>query len=102
MKRILVSTALLACLAALTPAATAASRTMLKGIFDDASAFGRPGSTFPALQTLRVKILRVTLYWGGSGGIAHRRRPAHPTNPADPAYGWAAYDALVRDSPFRS
>ena len=37
----------------------------------------------------------MTLYWGGKLGVARRRRPAHPSNPADPAYDWATYDSIV-------
>ncbi len=36
------------------------------------------------------------MYWGGNGGVAGKKRPAHPTNPNDPAYSWGAYDNMVR------
>src|SRR5581483_820005 len=41
-----------------------------------------------------VQEIRVNLYWGGSQGVA-LRRPAHATNPNDPAYDWSLYDRTV-------
>jgi len=72
------------------------SRGMLVGIFDESQTLGNPDWAFPQYKTLGVKALRVNLYWGGPGGIAHRKRPANAVNPADPAYDWTVYDALVK------
>jgi hypothetical protein len=69
---------------------------MLVGIFDDAETLGNPDTAFPMLKNLRAQVVRVTMYWGGKGGVAGKKRPAHPTNPNDPAYSWGAYDNAVR------
>jgi hypothetical protein len=95
MKRIALLSLTIACLAGLLPAAAHPARGMLVGLFDEAETLGNPDEAFPLLKTLRVQIVRSNLYWGGRGGIA-RRRPQHPTDPADPAYKWAAYDDMVR------
>ena len=55
-----------------------------------------PTPPFPTLKTLRARSCARRMYWGGKGGVAGKRRPAHPTNPADPAYSWGAYDNMVR------
>ena len=78
-----------------TPRADA-SRSLLVGIYDEPSTIGRPDWAFPRYRALRVKVLRVNLYWGDLLGVARRRRPAQPTNPADPAYDWTVYDNTVR------
>ena len=49
------------------------------------------------LTQLRVRLIRVTLWWGGPTGVA-RSRPATPGDPADPAYDWDAYDRVVRSA----
>jgi hypothetical protein len=92
----LAAAVLCAAFAALTVAPQAdASRTMLVGFYDEPSTLGRPTWAFPRYKALRVKVLRVNLYWGDLLGVARRRRPAQPTNPADPAYDWAIYDRTV-------
>ena len=78
-----------------TPSADA-SRNMLVGIYDEPSTIGRPDWAFPKYKALRVKVLRVNLYWGDLLGAARVRRPANPTNPADPAYNWLVYDQTVQ------
>jgi hypothetical protein len=97
-KRFVPALALIACLAGLLPAAAFPARHMLNGIFDEAETLGSPDRAFPTLKTLRAQMIRVTLYWGGNGGVAGKRRPAHPTDPSDPAYNWAVYDQLVRNA----
>jgi len=89
-----------ATVAALLGASTASSadtsRYIQKGISDDAQVlYGDPDKVFPVLQQLKVKVLRVNLWWGGPNGVA-RRRPASPTSPSDPAYNWDTYDRTVR------
>jgi hypothetical protein len=78
-----------------TPEADA-SRRLLVGIYDEPSTMGRPDWAFPRYKALRVKALRVNLYWGDLLGAARVRRPAAPRNPADPAYNWLIYDSTVR------
>ncbi len=75
-----------------------ASRYLRVGLFDQTqTVFGDPDVTFPMMKQLHVQEIRVTLYWGGQFGVA-RRRPAHATNPDDPAYDWSLYDRAVQDA----
>ncbi len=98
--RRLVGVAALA-LGALLPLATTAqsssqSRSLQLGIFDDAHILGGdPATVFPELTDLHVRLVRVTLWWGGAIGVA-RSRPATARDPGDPAYTWAPYDRVVR------
>ena len=56
-----------------------------------------PGPAFPQLQSSTAQVLRVNLRWGGHrGAVATQRRPANATDPADPAYDWSPYDAMVK------
>ena len=73
-----------------------ASRYLRIGIFDQAQAVfsADPDATFATFEQLHTQELRVTMYWGGQFGVA-ARRPAHATNPADPAYNWTIYDRVV-------
>jgi hypothetical protein len=81
---------------ALTAATANASRFMRVGIYDEAQTlYGPIQQTMPVLKQLHVQELRVNLYWGGKYAVA-RRRPAHATNPGDPAYDWTLYDRLDR------
>jgi hypothetical protein len=87
---------LVAALVALVLAAPApASRHLLTGIFDDAHLLGGDGAQFSQLGELHVRMIRVTLWWGGPKGVA-TASPASPADPADPAYDWSAYDRTVR------
>ena len=83
-----------AVLALTTPSPAAASKRMAIGLFDDASVLGSPQSTFPTLKSLNVEVTRMMLTWGGRDGVANKR-PARPTDPADPAYDWSRYDRSV-------
>jgi len=95
MRRLLVWLALCAAfVAVVSPGSAPASRQMLVGLFDDASTYGAPATTFPLLRRLHVQVVRMTLTWGGRDGVANDR-PAHPNDPADPAYHWARYDQAV-------
>jgi hypothetical protein len=76
------------------PGPSSASKGMAVGIFDDASVFGSPQTTFPTLKSLNVEFVRMMLTWGGRDGVANRR-PAKPTDPADPAYEWSRYDRAI-------
>jgi hypothetical protein len=88
---------LLALVALASPGSAPASKQMMVGLFDDASTFGAPETTFPLLERLHVQVVRLTLTWGGREGVANER-PAHPNDPADPAYRWARYDQVVEDA----
>jgi hypothetical protein len=66
---------------------------MLVGMQDDAMVlYGNPVMTFGLMKQLRVQIVRVNLNWN----VVAKRRPAHPQDPADPAYDWDVYDRAVR------
>jgi hypothetical protein len=77
-----------------SPTSALASKHLALGLFDDASTLEPKPQTFPLLEELHVQVLRMTLTWGGVGGVANKR-PADPTDPADPAYHWGRYDAAV-------
>jgi hypothetical protein len=74
-----------------------ASSKLQLGIFDDPQVLGRPEQTFPLLTQLNVRVIRVTLHWGGQIGVA-RERPANATDPSDPAYDWFPYDRAVQEA----
>jgi hypothetical protein len=85
----------LAALLLFAPAAQA--RDLRLGIFD--GIFSSPDAAERATWLDRTKasggsIVRIGLSWPG---IAPRR-PAHPTDPSDPAYAWAGTDAAVADA----
>ena len=88
--------AIVAIAAAIAAPSAKPSRGLIVGIFDEQMTFGNPDVAFPQYTSLGVKALRVNLYWGGASGVARRRRPANAVNPADPAYDWATYDAMVK------
>ena len=95
MRRFLVP-AILAALAVLLVPGAQASRGILVGIFDEPTTIGNPDWAFPQYKLLGVEALRLNLYWGGPTGVARTRRPANAVNPADPAYDWSVYDAVVK------
>lgn len=96
-KSLLVLAALCSLAATISVPAANAQRGMLVGIQDDAmTVTGNPATTFATLRTLRTQIVRINLQWGGKFGVASDRRPAHPQDPADPAYDWTLYDRAVR------
>jgi hypothetical protein len=89
-----VAVALVAAALLAVPSASA-SRFLQHGIFDDAQIlYGNPDVVFPTLKTLRTKLIRVDLVWGGANGVA-KRRPANAANPNDRAYDWSLYDRTV-------
>jgi hypothetical protein len=85
--------------AVLAAAASAdASPGMRLGITDTGDAFfAPPASFYPELGALHAQLLRVHLNWGGRLGVAVSR-PAEPSDPADAAYDWRRYDAIVLDA----
>jgi hypothetical protein len=91
---LLLATAVYAVALVLAPTADA-SRFIRIGIYDDSEIlYGNPDYVFPILQQLSTKLIRANLTWGGPNGVANTR-PGNPTDPADPAYNWAAYDRTV-------
>jgi hypothetical protein len=79
--------------AGLSVSAAQAQRNLLIGIQDDAMVLrGDPTFTFGVLRQLRVQIVRINLNWNDVA----ERRPAHPQDPADPAYDWRLYDRAIR------
>jgi len=66
---------------------------MLVGLLDEASAlYGNPDVSYPVFKKLRVQVIRMDLYWGGTQFAVAKRKPLHPADPADPAYDWSLYD----------
>jgi Glycosyl hydrolase catalytic core len=79
--------------AGLSVPAAQAKQHMFVGLQDDAMVlFGNPTFTFRTLKQLRVQIVRINLNWDKVA----KRRPAHPQDPADPAYDWTVYDRAIR------
>jgi hypothetical protein len=75
-----------------------ATSHLLVGINDEADTlYGNPVVGFQNLKALKVQILRVNLYWGGTPwAVSRGAKPTDPTDPGDPAYNWSLYDRLVR------
>jgi hypothetical protein len=73
------------------------SSHLLVGINDEPDTlYGNPATAFETLTALRVQVLRVNLYWGGTKWAVANKKPTDATDPGDPAYNWALYDRLVR------
>lgn len=69
------------------------SRGMLKGFYDEGLTLGYPDNYgFKVLKDLKAQVLRVNLYWNRVA----TSRPTNPSDPADSAYDWSAYDTLVQ------
>src|SRR5438552_15744683 len=86
---------LLLALAALIPAPANASPNARFGIQDDAWLMSGPGTTAQRIATLRrlgVGMVRFTLRWDAVASS----RPANARNPADPAYHWESFDAILQ------
>jgi hypothetical protein len=73
------------------------ARSFSVGIYDDGMTLANPDKGFPILHNLRAQVVRITLWWGGPIGVA-KTQPKNPTNPADPAYNWDAYDRAVQNA----
>jgi hypothetical protein len=69
-----------------------ASRYLRLGIFDQGMTLYGGEAAFADYQALHVQELRVNLVWASVA----KKRPATPTDPADPAYDWSTYDAAIR------
>lgn len=71
-------------------AATVSS--MQIGVYDEGETFfGDLAKVFARYKELRVGVLRVNLYWGGTLGVA-KSRPFQASDPRDAAYDWSLYD----------
>ena len=91
----LLAAVLAAAIFAATAQPAASSRYLRIGIYDEAQTlYGPIPQTFSLLGQLHVQEIRENVYWGGTYGVA-QRRPAHPRDPADPAYHWEIYDRTV-------
>ncbi|TML15408.1 MAG: hypothetical protein E6G33_08265 [Actinobacteria bacterium] len=92
-RRVGVFAAIVLVAAGLAVPAAQAQRHLLVGIQDDAMTLrGDPTFTFPILKQLRTQIVRINLNWPD---VANKR-PAHPQDPADPAYDWRLYDRAIK------
>jgi hypothetical protein len=91
-----IAAVLVAALAVAAAQSASGSRYMQVGITDEASLlYGPTAKTVTAYKALHVQVARLDLYWGGPLGVA-KRRPKNAANPADPAYDWSVYDAVVQ------
>jgi len=68
---------------------------MLVGLLDQASTFFNADAAFPIYKKLRVQVVRVDLYWGGSDLAVAKKRPLNAQDPNDPAYDWSVYDRVA-------
>jgi hypothetical protein len=92
---LIAATVLGAAVAAATAQPGHASRYLRVGIYDEAQTlYGPVETTFALFKQLHVQEVRLNLYWGGPYAVA-KKRPAHATNPNDPAYDWSLYDRTV-------
>ena len=64
---------------------------MLVGLYDPVQPLAAPDTTFATLVNLRAQIIRMNLDWN----LIATKRPATPTDPADPAYHWSSYDSVL-------
>jgi polysaccharide biosynthesis protein PslG len=83
----------LAALAAWAPAAPAAERSPVASLQDDRLALPSvaPAPRMKLMADLGARVIRVDLRWD----LVARSRPANAVDPADPAYDWRHYDAVV-------
>lgn len=89
-----VALALCSVASAAVPSVTvsAAGRSPIAGMQDDRLGTGvDPVARMRLLADAGAALVRVDLRWDSVA----RSRPAAPTNPADPAYDWRQYDAVV-------
>jgi hypothetical protein len=88
----IVTIVLAAVAATAKPNEALAARGMTVGLYDPVQPIIAPDKTFPALVKLHVKIIRLGLDWGATVATT---KPAHPMDPADPAYNWTQFDDVV-------
>jgi hypothetical protein len=74
-----------------------ATSHLIVGINDEADTlYGNPAQAFQTLRALKVQVLRVNLYWGGTQWAVANKKPTDASDPGDPAYNWSLYDRLVQ------
>ena len=94
--RIALVAVLVAIVCAVTASTAGASRTLMKGIYDDANLLtGNPDQNYAILGDLRTKVVRLNLHWGGPLGVAGVDPTVRPTDPNDGQYDWSLYDRAV-------
>ena len=95
-KRIALVGAVAALTCALTASTASASRTLIKGLYDDGNTLtGDPTVTYPTIRELGTKIVRINLHWGGRLGVAGVDPTVRPADPNDGQYDWSIYDRAV-------
>jgi Glycosyl hydrolase catalytic core len=88
---------LLAVAASVAASTASASGAIKKGIFDEANTlYGDPPKTFPILEELGTKYVRMNLHWGGRFGVSGVDPTVRPTDPNDGQYDWGIYDRAVQ------
>jgi hypothetical protein len=88
---------LLAVAASVAASTASASGAIKKGIFDEANTlYGDPPRTFPILEQLGTKYVRMNLHWGGRFGVSGVDPTVRPTDPNDGQYDWGIYDRAVQ------
>jgi hypothetical protein len=76
------------------PAATASTHMQI-GVYDEGETFfDNTTAVFARYKALRIQVLRVNLYWGGTLGVA-KHRPFDGADPRDAGYDWSLYDRTV-------
>ena len=88
--RHVICTAVLAALAAVPAVAAAAPIISMQD--DRVWQVANPASRVALMAKTGARAIRVDMRWD----VVATRRPAAPTNPADPAYDWRRYDAIVK------
>ena len=97
LSRIVALLVLVAAVVAATATPASASRSLRKGIFDEANTlYGDPPRTFPILEQLGTKYVRMNLHWGGRFGVAGVDPTVRPYDPNDGQYNWGIYDRAVQ------
>ena len=88
----LAATAVVAAAAGPSITSLSAGRSPVAGIQDDRIVVdANPDARVRLLADAGAALIRVDMRWDLIAGS----RPANPTNPADPAYRWGQYDAIV-------
>ena len=96
-KRIALIFALLVVASGYAAQTAAPSSRLMVGLYDEAQTlYGNPDRTFPILDQLGVRYLRVNLYWGGNRFGVSKARPLNFQDPDEAGkYDWGIYDRLV-------
>src|ERR1044071_618916 len=100
--RIRIAVAAMLCVGALALPATAQAG-LLKAIWGPSELSAgnaacpiatQPCSAFPVYRELGVDVYQFQIHWDEIAPT----RPAHPRDPADPAYRWSAIDKIVQEA----